>query len=478
MKRPTIALVALLFLSCFGLLLVLAGACEGDACTKDTDCQMPLICVASACVPVGPKPDAAADGDAEPEVDGDTPPRDGDGDGEAEEGGEGADDDGDVPDELDVTDDSGGGCTPVTSLAYNIAPTAADAEERPLTLPSEDGFATLIRLPGTVAADGLRFQRFQPDGTSGTHSAVWTLSSVEIGPSHPFVELPSGEFAVAFSIPEGLQTGIWMKITAATGGGGTTPSQIPGTTASSTAPTLTFDDTDLVVAWVESNSGAVEIRGQFVSADTGVARGSYVTIAAGPSGTKEPRIVWGDIRHVLAYFNASDGALHILSLDGTLVVTRDDPFVPATGQSLVGYPAVAWNGTEFGVAWETRGTSSSTMHLATFLPDTLPVDHEPLAATVPLAGTEQGQLGLAWSDVRNEWAIAWRFNRVGRVSISLARISATDFRLVAEPIDLRTEATTGFHPCVSHHAGYYQVTWSEVFGATYPLYEATHGCTP
>ena len=474
MKRPTIVLVAVLFLSCFGLLLALAGACQNDSCTKDTDCQMPLICVASACVPVGPKPDAADDGDAEPEVDGDTPPRDGDG--EADEGGE-ATDDGDVPDELEVSDDGGGGCTLVTSLSYNIALTAADGDERPVTLPSEGEFATIIRLPGIVAADGLRFQRFHLDGTA-IPSAIWTLSSVEIGPSHPLVELPSGGFAVAFSIPEGLQTGIWMKITERNGGGGTTPSQIPDTTASSTAPTLTFDGTDLVVAWVETNAGAVEIRGQHVNADTGVASGSYVTVAAGPSGTKEPRIVWGDIRHVLAYFNASDGALHILSLDGTLTVTRDDPFVPASGQSFVGYPAVAWNGTEFGVAWETRGTSSSTMHLATFLPDTLPVDHEPLAATVPLAGTEQGQLSLTWGGVRNEWAIAWRFSQVGRVRISLARIDATDFRLVDVPIDLRTEATTGAHPGVAYNAGYYQVTWSEVFGTTYPLYEATHGCTP
>jgi len=451
------------------------GGCKDDSCTKDTDCEMPYVCIKSACVPVGtvvdvPVTDVPAD---VPEADGEAPAADGDADGD--EGAIEVPEDGEAPDD-GVEDDAGGGCRPVTSAPFNIVERAADGDERPVSLRSGAGFVFFGRPPGPVAADGLRFQRVNLDG-SAAGVAMWTLSSVEISPFHPLVELPSGSFATAFEVPEGAGPGIWIKIVPSSGTGGEVPRQVPGTNGGSGEPTLTFDGTDLVVAWTHTEAGMVEIRAQHFVASTGVAIGEPVTVAVGPSGTREPRIAWGTTRHALAYFDGSDGALHVVMLDGTLAETAEYTIGPPTGHSLIGYPSLVWNGTEFGLAWETRGTVSARLHLATFMPDAEPEEHDVLS-DVPLSGTELGQVSLAWGDRTNEWGLAWRYTQTSRVSIALARIDAVDFHRIAGPVDIRPESTTAWHPSLAYNNGFYMVSWIEQSGTNYPIYEATHGCTP
>ncbi|MBN1769843.1 MAG: hypothetical protein JXB32_01175 [Deltaproteobacteria bacterium] len=478
MRKIVVPMVALAVLGAVVGLTVAGGGCKDDSCTKDTDCEMPYVCIRSACVPVGTVFDVpVTDVPDVPEDDADVPPTDDTGpDGDADDGPIDVPVDGDAPDDGD--EDDSGGCRPVTSAPFNIVATAADGDERPVSLRSGAGFVFFGRPPGLAAADGLRFQRLNLDGTAAS-AAMWTLSSVEISPFHPIVELPSGSFATAFEVLESTGPGIWLKVLASSGTGGEVPVRVPDTTAASSEPSITYDGTDLIVVWTHTDSGTVEVRGQHFNAATGVAIGSPVTLAAGPSGTKEPRILWGDTRHTLVYFDASDGALHVLALDGTLVEQAEHVIPPPSGHSFIGYPALAWNGTEFGLAWETRGTVSAELHLATFMPGAEPVEHDVLS-DVPLSGTELGQVALAWGDLTGEWGLAWRYTQTSRVGIALARIDATDFHTIEGPVDIRPGSTTAWHPSLAYNSGFYMASWIEqaTEPTPYPIYEATHGCTP
>ncbi|MBN1770711.1 MAG: hypothetical protein JXB32_05585 [Deltaproteobacteria bacterium] len=375
-----------------------------------------------------------------------------------------------------TVEDDAGGCRFVTSVPFNIVPTAADGDERPIALRSGAGFVFFGRPPGRVSAEGLWFQRVNLDGTAG-EAGVWTLSSVELSSFHPIVELPSGGFATAFAVPEGAGVGIWLKVVPSNGTGGEVPRQVPGTNDHSSEPSITYDGTDLVVAWTHTDSGTVEVRAQHFGSATGVAIGSPVTLAAGPSGTKEPHILWGGTHHTLVYFDASDGALHVLALDGTLAELAEHTLPPPSGHHFIGYPALAWNGTEFGLAWETRGTVRAQLHFATFVPGGEPVEHDVLT-DVPLSGTELGQVALAWGNLTGEWGLAWRCTRTARVVIALARIDATDFHTIEGPVDMRPESTTAWHPGLAYNNGFYMMSWIESAGSNYPIYVATHGCTP
>jgi len=207
MKKIVVPIVVLVALSSVLAVLATGGGCESDSCTKDTDCELPLVCVKSACVTVGPRPDVTPDDDGAEIEETETPPTDADGDADAD-GDESTEtpEDGDVPDEPEAETDDSGGCTPVTSTPTSLIPSgAADVDERSNAVRSGEGFVTFTRPPGPVSADGLRFQRFATDGRAST-AAMWTLSSVEISPVHPIIELPAtgappvSPFATAFAV--------------------------------------------------------------------------------------------------------------------------------------------------------------------------------------------------------------------------------------------------------------------------------------
>jgi len=243
-------------------LLSLGGACGSDSCTKDTDCQMPLICVNSACVPVGTKPDVSESDVPDVPVDGP--------DGDADEG------DGDGPTDVETTDDAppvetdgdGGGCSPVTSVPFLLSTTAADVEERPAAIRSGAGFVSFLRKPSSGGGEGFHFRRIPllgdptvPPGSAG----VWTIGgpTVRLAPQHPILELPDGKFATAFAVPAtGAGPGIWVKIIPSNGTGGEMPRQVPSTDINSGEPAITFDGTNVVVVWTHTTGGTVDVRGQ------------------------------------------------------------------------------------------------------------------------------------------------------------------------------------------------------------------------
>ena len=447
-----------------------------------------LVVANPACLMTDGRPILA--GDAGEEDDGFGPPDDAarpdrpDADVPAEaeaEAGADADSDGDV--EVDGNPEDGDvGCTPVLSTPYRVLETASDGDERPVVLRSGSGFVFLGRPPGPVLNDGLRFQRFDVDGV-GVTAPVWVLSSVEIGPQHSMIDLPDEQFATAFQLvstdPE--EAGIWVKIMRAGGAGGAAPTRIPDTDADSSDPSITFDGTDLVVVWSQHVTGHdVEVRAQFANVSTGEAIGSFVTLAVGREPTGQPQIAWSGTRHALIYFSAAAEALHVLQLDGTLTLVREDIVAPAAGDTVIpGYPALVWNGTEFGVAWESRITPASTIHLTTFAPGEVPVDHTPVTS-VAISDRDPGQLGLAWNESAGEWGLVWSYARAGRVMISLVRIDGADFALLDGPVDLRPESISASHPSVAYNDGHYFVTWVEesTDGTTFPVYERTYGCAP
>jgi hypothetical protein len=333
----------------------------------------------------------------------------------------------------------------------------------------------LARVPAGTRT-GLYLARFRRDGTLvGTPS--WPLSGVAIGPVHPFVELPDGDLAITFAVPTDVAVGIWIKLVP-TSGPTVAPQDVEGTDDTCSSPTITYDGTNLVVGWADDDgAGNVQLLAGHFSPDTALGLDTPTVLASGPTGTREPRIVWSTIRHALAYIDATDGALHVRSFDGAFTQTSESVLATPAGHTVVGYPALVWNGSVYGLLWETRGISSSTMHFATFAPDETPVEHDPMSG-IPLSSSENGQVALAWAGDDDEWGLVWRHARAGRVGISLVRIDAGTFAIKEGPVDIREESTTAWYPSVAFNGGYYGFGWLEQIDSLNTMYVSTRGCPP
>ncbi len=465
-------LAPLLALATLGLAAVFAatgGACGSDACAKDTDCAMPLVCVASACVSIGgdgdatpPDVDVPSEADFAPEGDAGEDAGRTDAD---EGGGEAGDADG----------DGGGACTPAAAGRVTLEPgdAAAGGTDRPVVLASDAAFAYFGRSRGGPdPSDCLHFERIGIDGAP-VPPATCAVTGLA-GPVAVVALSRTVGFAAARALSAGPTSGIVVNIVAPDGTSDGAAVAVPGSDAASAEPVLAFDGTNIAVAWSQTVPGRVEIRAALLDGTTAAPRATVATtIANGAAGTKEPRIRWGESRFTAAYFDGTDGALHVLSLDGSLAVLATNVLRPATGESLVGYPALAWNGTVFGLVWETRGTTMARMHLATFRPGETPLDHEPLATTVPLSATEAGEIALAWSETANEWGVAWRRTQTGREGIALARIDVTGSSLKGEPYDVSPGSTAASAPSLAANLGTYLVAWIEE-----PTYALAVSCPP
>ena len=371
-------------------------------------------------------------------------------------------------------------CTRTPSAPYVVTTQAGIyVYERPVVLPSGDGFVAFVSVPLPAGNLGLELTRFTRAGAPLPPSE-WAVSSVPVGSVHPVVELPDSGFAAASGVWWGgpPDQGIWIAVVPP-GGPRPDPTHVPDTDVGCDFPTMTFDGTNLVAAWVDDNDGTIDIRAQRFSPVTGEAVDSAVVAASGPVNTKEPRIAWSTIRHALAYFDASDGALHVLGLDGSLTRTSEAILAPPPGHSLIGYPALVWNGTVYGLVWETVGAGAASLHFATFAPDAAPVQREPLAETVALSALETGQVALAWAPAANEWGIAWRRANDGRHRISLALVDGGTLTARGSPVDLSAESRAAWHPSLARNAGTYAVAWIDQEAGSpdsSPAYLVTYGC--
>ncbi|MBI5488945.1 MAG: hypothetical protein HY905_16545 [Deltaproteobacteria bacterium] len=425
-------------------------------------------------------PDAVADADAD---------ADRSGDGDAAVDADAADDadaleaDGEIADEstdaVEAADEGGSACRlmpdPPTTLS------AAVELDRPQALAFADPtsstgpFGVLWRAPGPAMFDGLHFQRFDWEGHP-ERAPTFVLGGVELREVHPILELPDGRLAIALSIPGGAGEGMWIKVAGSSGTGGAAPEQVPGTDAVSSAPSLAFDGSELVLAWLDGSTGRDRIRVQRFGAADGVALGTDEVVASASAVLAGPRLVWSGTGATLVYRDGGDDALHVLALDESLAVAREDVVTAPAGHVMVGSPALAFNGSELGLLWETRDDVAGAIYLATFLPGEAPVLHEPLA-DLSLSIGETGELDLTAGGVTT-WVLAWRHVRVGRAGVSLAFVDASSLSRIGDPVDATPAATDVRNPGIAHSAGSTMVIWAEPNGTAFSIRETVYSCEP
>jgi hypothetical protein len=374
-------------------------------------------------------------------------------------------------------------CSPELSGPYTLAPAAAtDGEERPVVLASaRDGqFVSFIRLPGPMTADGLQFRRLGLDGTDAS-APGWMLSSVELGPRHPLLELPGDGFVAAFTVPEGASPGLWLKVVPSTGMGGEVPQQVPETDASCLEPSIAFDGTSGVVMWnrinlLEGWPYPDELRAQRFDPRTGVTTGVWKFLAEG--AFSEAEIVWADSCFVVAFADGATAALRVLVLDEGLDVVDDRTWAPEGGTYVVGAPAMAWTGSVVGVLFEVHDSSSSSLMLAAVRCDEVIAGVHDVPMDGVLSPGEPGEVALAWAGDRNEWGIAWTYVNSGLRLTRLARVDADDYRLVYGPAVMDGAAEWSAHPAIAYTAGYYGIVWTEGSESPAAIRVATLGCAP
>ena len=206
--------------------------------------------------------------------------------------------------------------------------------------------------------------------------------------------------------------------------------------ATSGDPSLAGTGGNLGVAWEENRDGQFEIY--FARADSsGNKIGSDLRVTNSAGDSEEVSVAWSGSEYGLAWHDDRDGNTEIyfarVDDDGTKI--GSDIRITDDG-SISEYPSLAWNGSEYGVAWEDGRDGTREIYFA----------------RIDAAGNRIGVItritdhsgksyrpSLAWSG--NEYGIAWHDDRDGNNEIYFTRVDALgleigdDYRVTDDPAD-------------------------------------------
>ena len=241
-------------------------------------------------------------------------------------------------------------------------------------------------------------------------------------------------------------------------------------------PAVAWGGASHLVVWEDSPSdGAPDILGARVSASGDVLDGAGIPIAAGPHPEEEPAVAWNGSAYLVVWSDSGTGQdIHgaRVSASGSVLDAPGIPISTAANAQLA--PAVAWNGSDYLVAWrdERGGGGSGDVYGARVSASGTVRD----GAGIPISTAAGGQESpaLAWNGSNH--LVAWADRRDDAASyVYGARVSASGTVLDAAGIAIATAANAQYHASVAWGGSEYLAVWadyrnaastgSDVFGA-------------
>jgi hypothetical protein len=210
-------------------------------------------------------------------------------------------------------------------------------------------------------------------------------------------------------------------------------------------PSLVWNGTGYAVAWNDARDGNAEIY--FARLDTGgTVMGSPLRVTNAASTSEGEVMVWNGGEYAIAWYDQRDGRyeIYFTRVDAAGVEIGDDIRVTnATGTSWG--PALAWNGSGYGVAWWDTRDGNDELYFARLSTAGVKIGSDVRVTT----GGDVQTPSIAWNG--SGYGIAWGDRRTGSSEIYFARLDALGGRIGGNLL------LTGGTPGIAGLAG---LTWT------------------
>lgn len=336
--------------------------------------------------------------------------------------------------------------------------------------------------------------QFTIGASSGVPSFVWTGSEYGVAWSDD----TSGNSEIYFSrigasgaVPAGLCDGGSGLCTQGNVGAGCAldsdcngPLRVTNDTALSTAPSLAWNGQEFGLAWYDSRDGSANREIYFTRiSSTGAKIGGDVRVTDAAGHSFAPSLVWADQGYAVAWTDERDGVggtpvreIYFARLDAAgakngsdLRVTNDPAFSSE--------PDLAWNGTEYGIAWQDSRAGALEIYFAGIdaagtakTTSDVRVTNDPGYSQAPSLTWTGGEFGLAWQD-----------NRTGRNEVYFTRLTqagtkvGNDLRLTQKIVTPATNNISTFPSLVWDGQGF-GVAWQDKRDGEWAAYFARLEC--
>jgi len=238
------------------------------------------------------------------------------------------------------------------------------------------------------------------------------------------------------------------------------------------APALAWDGTNYLVAWEDSRSGtSSDIYGARVSAAGAVQDASGIPISTATSDQISPTLAWDGTNFLVAWIDLRSGPTY--DIYGTRVsaagAVQNSAGIPiSTAADNQYFPALEWDGTNFLVAWQDFRSGTSFDIYGARVSGAGAVQD---ATGIPISTAASDQLrpALAWNG--SNYLVAWEDLRSGTtLDIYGARVSAAGAVQDAAGIPISTAANHQAYPDLAWDSTNYLVVWTDFRVGTGDIY--------
>jgi len=323
-------------------------------------------------------------------------------------------------------------------------------------------YFTRINATGNKVGNDIKLTGWS--GYSEEPSLVWTgteygLSWEDLRGVDP---LPKYEIYFARLDSQGNKIGDDVRITYAEG----------NNWADSHDPSLVWTGTEYGVSWWDLRSSNPEIY--FVRIDAGGNKiGDEVRISNTSGKSGQPSLAWTGIEYGVSWDKGSDAAnseLYFTRLDSSgNKIDGDIRITNASGQSYAS--SLAWNGTEYGVAWCDNRDGNFEIYFARI--DSLgnKISSE---TRITNNGNNSRCPSLVWNG--SEYGVSWYDDRDGNEEIYFARIDASANKIGSD-IRITNAAGRSYYPSLVWTGTEYGVSWHDDRDGNATIYFARIGQT-
>jgi len=229
-------------------------------------------------------------------------------------------------------------------------------------------------------------------------------------------------------------------------------------------PAIAFDGTNYMVVWQDNRSGSWDIYGVRVDRSGTVLDPDSIAIATGTDGRYEPAIASDGTNYMVVWTEGvGDSAydIHGARVSAGGILLDPEALALSTAAGSQRNPAVTFDGTDYMVVWEDgrNGTSSYDIYGARLNVGGSLIDPEGIAISTAAGG--QWNPAIAFDGTN--YMVAWEDGRSGSYSLDIysARIDLSGTVLDLGGIAVVTTRDDQRHPAISFGGTSYMVVWAD-----------------
>ncbi len=266
------------------------------------------------------------------------------------------------------------------------------------------------------------------------------------------------------------------------------PTPFYGTDILSTQPAAASNGSDVMAVWRQGDDTATGTTINYgIADDSGTVVSTGIVAGAGVEPLHSPVVAHASDRYGVAYCNDASSELAFLEIaeDGDRIPGSD--FHGSYGGRLKGRPAMAWNGSRYGIVFEAGAGSTSTVWFClkgsgagSMACDDLTSILESTVGTITDA--QEGMLDIAWNGQR--FGVVWvHSNPVTDREVVWFFELDEEGAVVNGPHGLNPDAARSYNPAITWVARdwghYYVFAWDEFSSASgvHVLYTYSYGCS-